>query len=86
MAEKRNMVIHFMDGTKVVYDFPKQITDSNSISSRMEKLLSMQFLVIEGDGAMQFYPVANIKSIQVYPLPDAIPDFVIQGAESVEIF
>jgi len=46
----------------------------------------MQFVIIEADGALQFYPVANIKSVQVYPLPEKIPDFVIQGAESVEVY
>ncbi|MFV2059657.1 MAG: hypothetical protein ACC653_03175 [Gammaproteobacteria bacterium] len=84
MSEKRNMVIHFMDGTRAVYDFPKQTDDKNSISSHMKKLLEMQYIVIEVEGAMKFYPVANIKSIQVYPLPDTLPDFIIKGAKLVD--
>ncbi len=84
MSEKRNMVIHFMDGTRVVYDFPKQMDNKNSISSHMKKLLEMQYIVIEVEGAMKFYPVANIKSIQVYPLPDTLPDFIIHGAKLVD--
>jgi len=36
MSEKNNMVIHFMDGTKVVYDFPKQTEDSNAVTSRLK--------------------------------------------------
>jgi len=86
MSEKNNMVIHFMDGTKVVYDFPKHTEDSNAVTSRLKKLIDMQYVIIEADGALQFYPVANIKSVQVYPLPEKIPDFVIQGAESVEVY
>ena len=84
MTPKRNMIILFMDGSKVVYDFPKQSEDENSFSSRLKKLLDMQYIVIEGDGAMHFYPVSNIKSIQVYPLPEKLPEFVIQGAELID--
>ena len=83
MAEKRNIVIHFMDGTNIAYDFPKQVEDELSITSKISKLLEMQYLVIESDGVMQLYPVNNIKSVHVYPLPDKLPDFVIRGAELI---
>jgi hypothetical protein len=84
MSDKRNMIIHFMDGTRVVYDIPRQVDDNNAISTRMKKLLDMQYIVIEVEGAMKFYPVANIKSVQVYPLPEKLPDFIIQGATLVD--
>ncbi len=84
MSDQRNMIIQFMDGTKAVYDIPKQVDDVNAISTRMKKLLDMQYLVIEVEGAMKFYPIANIKSIQVYPLPEKLPEFVIQGAKLVD--
>jgi hypothetical protein len=86
MTRKRNMVIHFMDGTNIAYDFPKQVQDGHSITSRIGKLLEMQYLVIESDGVIQLYPVNNIKSVQVYPIPDKLPDFVIRGAEHVETY
>lgn len=86
MTDKRNMIIHFMDGTKVAYDFPKQVDDELSVASKIGKLLELQYLVIECDGVMQLYPVCNIKSINVYPLPDRLPDFVIHGADQVEIY
>ena len=85
MTQKRNMVIHFMDGTKIAYDFPKQVEDL-LVASRMAKLLENQYVVVEADGAMFFYPVNNIKSIQLYPIPKKLPDYVIHGAESVEVF
>lgn len=85
MTQKRNMVIHFMDGTKVAYDFPQQV-EEQMVTSRMAKLLEQQYVVIEADGAMCFYPVNNIKSIQLYPIPSKLPDYVIQGAESVDVF
>lgn len=85
MTQKRNMVIYFMDGTKIAYDFPKQVEDQ-LVSSRMAKILENQYLIIEEDGAMFFYPVSNIKSIQLYPVPKKLPDYVIHGAESVDTY
>ena len=86
MTQKRNMVIHFMDGTKIAYDFPKQVAAGLSVMSRVEKVLDKQYIVVEGDGVINFYPVNNIKSIQLYPTPDKLPDFVIHDAESVDLY
>jgi hypothetical protein len=86
MPQKNNMVIQFMDGTKVVYDFPEQSDDSSSLATRYKEILDMQYIVVEAEGAIQFYPVANIKSIQLYPLPEVIPDFVIQGAKLIDVY
>lgn len=80
MQIENNMVIHFMDGSSVSYNFPKQLEDHAAISSRVNKLLEQQYLIIESDGSLQFYPVCNIKSIQTYPVPDILPEIVIRGA------
>ena len=85
MAEKRYMTIHFMDGTKAAYDFPKQVDDKSSIASRMAKLMDMQYIIIEADDSVNFYPVSNIKSIQFYPVPDILPDTAIRGAVIVDM-
>lgn len=85
MTEKRYMTIHFIDGTKVAFDFPKQSGDAASIGSRMNKLLEMQYITIEADDTLHFYPVSNIKSIQAYPVPDILPDTTIRGAVVVDI-
>lgn len=86
MTQKRNLTIHFMDGTKVAYDFPRQVEDKMTMSSKIEALLDKQFIVIEGDGVVHFYPVNNIKSIQLNPIPQKLPDFVIQGAEAADTY
>ena len=83
MAQKRNMVIHFMDGTKVSYYFPKQVGQNESVINRMKKLLDSPYVIVEGDGSISFYPTSNIKSIQLYPVPDHLPDYVIKDAEIV---
>ena len=86
MPQERNMAIHFMDGTQVAYDFPKQIEDASAMSSKIEALLEKQFIVIEGDGVIHLYPVNNIKSIQLHPVPQKLPDFVIHGASAADTY
>lgn len=86
MTQKRNLTIHFVDGTKIAYDFPKQIEDDSAMSSKIEELLDKQFIVIEGDGAIHFYPVNNIKSVQLHPVPNKLPDYVITGAVAADTY
>ena len=35
MTQKRSVTIHFMDGTKIAYDFPQQIADDSTMSSKI---------------------------------------------------
>ena len=82
------MVIHFMDGTRVSYYFPMQV-DAHSSSAgiamvnKLKKIMESPYVIVEADGGVNFYPTSNIKSIQLYPAPDSLPDFVIAGAETV---
>lgn len=84
MTEKRYMTIHFIDGTKAAFDFPQQLGDKSSISTRINKLMEMQYITIEADNSVHFYPVNNIKSIQFYPVPEILPDTTIRGAVIVD--
>ena len=86
MTQKRSMTIHFMDGTKVAYDFPKQVDDGSTMSSKIEALLNKQFIVIEGDGAIHLYPVNNIKSVQLHPVPQKMPDYFIRDAVAADTY
>ena len=86
MAQQRNMIINFMDGTKIAYDYPQQSVDDMQMIKRIETILEKQFLSIEGDGAVHLYPVCNIKSIQVHPVPDKLPESVIRGAQAVDLY
>ena len=88
MTQKRNMVIHFMDGTEVSYYFPRQVdaspaTVNTATVSKIKKIMENPYLIVEADGAVNCYPTNNIKSIRLYPAPDTLPDFVITGAELV---
>lgn len=86
MTQKRNLTIHFMDGTKIAYDFPQQFENDLTMSSKIEALLDKQFIVIEGDGAIHFYPVNNIKSLQLHPVPKKLPGYFIHGAVAIDTY
>ena len=82
MKTKRYATIHFIDGTQLTLDFPKQTDDSN-VASKLQKLLDQPCLTIEADGALLTIPMTSIKYIQSHPSPASLPDFVIQGATLV---
>jgi len=86
MAERRNMVIHFTDGSKVSFDFPQQVKDPNMMIGHIEKVLNSPYITIEAEGVVHLYPRENIKSIQVYPASPKLPDFVIKGATSADLY
>ncbi len=86
MSQKVNMIINFLDGTKVSYYFPKQIKDDSTMTSRVKSILENPYIIIEDDGILTLFPTHNIKSIQLNPAPDTLPDFVIQDARLVKTF
>lgn len=84
MAEKRALTIHFTDGTKLSFDFPKQVSEEHMIANRIEQALKHQYLMVEADGAVLMFPFSNIKYMQAYPAPAKIPDYMIKGASIVQ--
>jgi hypothetical protein len=77
---KRGVTIRFIDDSTVSFDFPQQVADPQAVVRRMEKLLDSPYVLVEAEGALLMYPVTNIKSIQVFPAPEKLPDTVIRGA------
>ena len=87
MTRDRAMTIHFMDGTKVSFDFPAQESNAHGSTLLIEELLKGQHLLVEADGGLLIYPVANIKFVQLtYLSGDAgavTPKGMIRGARVV---
>jgi hypothetical protein len=77
----RTITIQFTNGDKVSLEFPDQHVDTNRWAQFTERLFSQQYLMFELSGAMLMYPVQNIRSIQLYPAPDLMPDYCIRGAQ-----
>jgi hypothetical protein len=68
MDRERALTIHFMDGTRVSFDFPEQASNEAARQMKIEEILKSPYLLVIADGVMLMYPVVNIKSIQ-FPLP-----------------
>jgi hypothetical protein len=87
MKRDRAMTIHFMDGTHVSFDFPAQEANAYGSALLIEELLRNPYIMVEADGVILIYPVANIKSIQLMNLSGegqaVAPKGLIRGATSV---
>jgi hypothetical protein len=82
MPNDRGMVIHFMDGSSLRLDFPKQVKHEESIVPRIEKILERQALMAEVDGTLLLVPFNNVKYLQVHPVPDRLPDYALRAVKS----
>jgi len=75
----RTLIVHFTDGTKLVFTFPRQ-ADRHSVSAKLEELLKHDQLTIEADGTVILIPLTSVKYAQVLPAPGALSGSVIRGA------
>ena len=83
MTEKRGLTIHFMDGSSMKLDFPRQAPNESAAVIRLKEALSARHLVVEADGALMIFPFENIKYIQAYPAPPKLPEHTIRAASFV---
>ena len=85
MAEKRGLIIHFMDGSKKTLEFPQQVADADvAAAAKIKEALEARHLVIEAEGALVVIPFENVKYLQAYPAPKKLPANVIRGASFKE--
>jgi hypothetical protein len=79
MAEPRRLIIHFVDGSKKLLEFPQQVAE-DTMAARLKEALESRHLVIEADGALVVIPFENIRYLQSYPAPKKLPSYAIKGA------
>ena len=85
MSEKRGIIIHFIDGSKKLLEFPPQLADGDvAAAAKLKELLEARSLTIEAEGALIVIPFENVKYLQVYPAPKKLPAGVIRGASFKE--
>jgi hypothetical protein len=84
MARDRGLTIHFMDGSKLKFNFPKQVKSDEGVSIRLEKILTQQGLLAQVDGALFLIPYHNIKYLQSYPAPNKLPNYVLMDGTVAE--
>lgn len=80
MTKKARMIIHFMDGTKVAFTYPKLADDPATIAMYVRKALEADKITVEAQGDLLVIPMRNIKYIQVSPAPDELPQGVLRNA------
>ena len=80
MAEDRGLTVHFIDGSKMSFSFPKQVRADEFVAGRIEKVLDKNTLLVEADGALIVIPFSSIKYMQMHTAPQRLPDYVIKEA------
>ncbi|MGZ5036293.1 MAG: hypothetical protein ACXWHB_09525 [Usitatibacter sp.] len=83
----RILTLHFVDGTKLAFDFPEQSANPAARQLKLADFMTSQHLVIEAEGNVMMFPVANIKYIALsLPMlnvkggPSGLPPHAIVGA------
>jgi hypothetical protein len=83
----RIVTLHFIDGSKLAFDFPEQAANPAARQIKVADFMSAKHLVIEAEGTVMVFPVANIKYI-AFSMPTlprkgaagALPRHAIVGA------
>ena len=89
MEKDRMLTLHFVDGTKLSFDFPEQTKIAAGKQLRLEEFMKGNHLLVEADGSLLIFPVANIKYIQMSSAFGVIdpnvklPNAAIRGATIV---
>ncbi len=83
MSVERSVVIYFTDKTSVAFSYPQQV-DPSIVVQKINQVMEQAYFNIESEGVLYVYPRENIKSIQICPAPDKLPDYVIKGATIID--
>ena len=82
----RIATLHFIDGSKLAFDFPEQTSSSAARQIKAADFLSGKPVVIEAEGQVYIFPLSSIKYIAL-SLPTmpkqaggALPRHAIVGA------
>ena len=68
----RILTLHFVDGTRLSFDFPEQTASAAARQMKLADFLAGRHLVVEADGQVMIFPVANIKYVAL-SLPEPGP-------------
>ena len=69
---ERILTLFFIDGTKLSFDFEAQASNAMARKLKLEDFMTSQHLVIDAEGSVFLFPVANIKYMTfTAPLVDA---------------
>jgi hypothetical protein len=81
MAQQRGLTIHFMDGSKLKLEFPKQTASESAAAVKLKEILSAGYIVADVEGVLMTIPFTNVKYLSLHPAPRALPEYVIKAAK-----
>jgi hypothetical protein len=58
---ERILTLHFIDGTKLSFEFDEQTANVAARTLKLADFMTSRHLVIEAEGSVMVFPVANIK-------------------------
>jgi hypothetical protein len=80
MEDRRDLSIHFIDGSQLRVNFPRQGGTPHATLIKLNEALAARQLLVEADGGLLVIPFENIKYIQSYPAPENLPPHAIKAA------
>ncbi len=82
MAQRVTGTIHFMDGSKLSLQWPRQAgSDPQTITANIKKALEVDRILAEVGGTLLVIPMRNIKYIQITPAPEKLPGGILRGVQ-----
>ena len=74
---ERMLTLHFIDGSKLQFEFESQAQSEAARQIKLSDFMTSRHLVIEAEGSVLVFPVANIKYMAF-----SIPTLTRKGAAS----
>jgi hypothetical protein len=75
---ERTLTLHFIDGSRLSFSFGEQGANAAARKIKVDKLMASKHLVIEADGTVMVFPVANIKYMAL-----SVPSYSAKGGREV---
>jgi hypothetical protein len=78
--ETFTLILTHTDGSRERSGFPAQ-ADKSGTSGLVEDLLSLRVLSLQMKDRLLIVPSANIRSVEIYPVPEKLPEVVLQDVQ-----
>jgi hypothetical protein len=62
---ERILTLHFIDGSKLAFEFAEQAPNAAGRKLKLDDFMASRHLVIEAEGQVMIFPVANIKYLSL---------------------
>ena len=78
-SNERTLIVTYTDGTHDEFRFPPQV-DSSRVAGMVERMMGARILSLEIGDRLIAIPTINIRSVELLPAPEHLPELVITGA------